>query len=228
MNMGQDETIELNKISSQETAKPSTNGHPHAHDEHRDDEGSKLGMWLFLFTELLLFGGLFLVYAIYRSMNSEAFHHASEHLDVFLGTVNTVVLITSSATVAMAITALQKGSIKLAQGLLWGTILAAVIFMINKYFEWGYKFEHGIIPGSESFKEMIPGEQLFYLLYFFMTGLHGLHVVVGAIFIIVVIRRINQKRQTADNFALTENAGLYWHLVDLIWIFLFPLLYLIR
>ena len=198
------------------------------HDEHRDDEGSKLGMWLFLFTEVLLFGGLFLVYAMYRFANPEDFKHASMELNVTLGTVNTVVLITSSAFVAMAITALQRKQYKLSIGLLWGTIAAALAFMVNKYFEWGYKFEHGIYPGGDHYAELPGGEKLFYFLYYFMTGLHGLHVIIGAIFIVVVIARIRKHRQDFDNFALTENAGLYWHLVDLIWIFLFPLLYLIR
>lgn len=197
------------------------------HDEHRDDEGAKLGMWLFLFTELLLFGGLFLVYSIYRNLNHDDFHAGSAHLDIFIGAVNTVVLITSSAAVAISITAIQKKNYRLAKGLLWFTILSAGIFMVNKYFEWGHKFDLGIYPGGDTFNAMPNGERLFFVLYYFMTGLHGLHVIVGAIIIGFVIVRINQGRQSHDNFAFHENAGLYWHLVDLIWIFLFPLMYLI-
>lgn len=199
----------------------------HAHDEHRDDAGSKLGMWLFLYTELLLFGGLFLVYSIYRNLNHEAFHAGSAHLDIFIGAINTVVLLVSSATVAISITAIQKKHYRLAKNLLWFTILAAGIFMVNKYFEWGHKFEIGLHPGGEMFEAMPNGEKLFFVLYYFMTGLHGLHVIIGAILILFVIVKINKGTQSYDNFAFHENAGLYWHLVDLIWIFLFPLMYLI-
>jgi len=199
----------------------------HAHDEHRDDEASKLGMWLFLFTELLLFGGLFLIYSIYRNLNIEAFRVGSAHLDIFIGAVNTIVLITSSATVAISITAIQKKHYRLAKNMLWFTIFAAVIFMINKYFEWGHKFEVGLYPGGDEFNALPGGERLYFVLYYFMTGLHGLHVIIGAIFIGVVIYKINIGKQSYNNFALHENAGLYWHLVDLIWIFLFPLMYLI-
>jgi len=199
----------------------------HTHDEHRDDEASKLGMWLFLFTELLLFGGLFLIYSIYRNLNIEAFRVGSAHLDIFIGAVNTIVLITSSATVAISITAIQKKHYRLAKNLLWFTIFAAVVFMVNKYFEWGHKFDIGLYPGGDEFNALPGGEKLYFVLYYFMTGLHGLHVIIGSIFIGVVIYKINIGKQSYNNFALHENAGLYWHLVDLIWIFLFPLMYLI-
>lgn len=193
----------------------------------RDDRASKLGMWLFLFTEILLFGGLFLVYAIYRYLNPEDFMHGSEHLDLFYGTFNTIVLITSSFTVAASITATQKGQIKLAMWLLIVTIILAAVFMINKYFEWGHKFEIGLYPKGHLFNDLPNGEQLFFVLYYFLTGLHGIHVVVGAVIIVVAIVRLKNGRLRSDNYVFQENAGLYWHLVDLIWIFLFPLLYLI-
>lgn len=199
----------------------------HLVDEHRDDEASKLGMWLFLFTELILFGGLFLVYSIYRLMNAEAFAAGSSHLDVFIGTINTIVLITSSATVAIAITAIQQKRYKLTINLLLVTILASIIFMVNKYFEWGHKFDLGLYPGGDTFNALDGGERLFYVLYYFMTGLHGLHVVIGASLIAWVAWEVKVGKQSHDNFAFLENAGLYWHLVDLIWIFLFPLMYLI-
>lgn len=199
----------------------------HAHDEHRDDEASKLGMWLFLFTELILFGGLFLVYSIYRLMNPEAFAAGSFHLDVSIGAINTVVLISSSATVALSITAIQLKKKKLTIYLLLFTILAAVVFMINKYFEWGHKFELGLFPGGDAFNALVGGERLFFVLYYFMTGLHGLHVIIGAALIGWVAWEVKVGKQSHDNFAFLENAGLYWHLVDLIWIFLFPLMYLI-
>jgi len=193
-----------------------------------DAKASKLGMWLFLYTELLLFGGLFLVYMVYRSLNADAFLIASFNLNVWMGTINTVVLLTSSMTVAMSITALQLGNKKLSLNLLFLTILAAIAFLVIKYFEWGAKIEHGLWPGMEHFTSLTNGEQLYFYLYFFMTGLHGLHVVVGMIFILVVMNKIKKGSINKDRYQLLENSGLYWHLVDLIWIYLFPLFYLIH
>jgi cytochrome c oxidase subunit 3 len=195
---------------------------------NRDDEASKLGMWLFLFTELLLFGGLFLVYTIYRYLNADAFLHASYNLNVILGTVNTMVLLTSSWTVAMAVTAMQKGNIKLSAKLIDATIFFAVVFLVIKYFEWTAKFEHGLFPGMEHYNQLVPGSKLFFFLYFFMTGLHGVHVIVGAVFLIFVLTAINKKKTNPGKYMFLENAALYWHLVDIIWIFLFPLFYLIH
>lgn len=195
---------------------------------NRDDEASKLGMWLFLFTELLLFGGLFLVYSIYRYLNAEAFLHASYNLNVMLGTINTVVLLTSSWTVAMAVTAMQKGDIKFATRLIDATLFFAVVFLVIKYFEWTAKFEHGLFPGMEHYNQLEPGGKLFFFLYYFMTGLHGLHVIVGGIFLLFVQQAILKKRTTPEKYMFLENAALYWHLVDVIWIFLFPLFYLIH
>jgi cytochrome c oxidase subunit 3 len=195
---------------------------------NRDDASSKMGMWLFLFTELLLFGGLFLVYMIYRFIYHEEFLLASYNLNVLMGTINTVVLLTSSMTVAMSITALQKGDAKLAVRLIVVTIFAACIFLVIKYFEWSAKFEHGLFPGMEHYSTLPNGERLFFFLYFFMTGLHGLHVIVGGIFLLIVMKKIQNQKVNQDRYILLENAGLYWHLVDLIWIYLFPLFYLIH
>ncbi len=193
-----------------------------------DAKSSKMGMWLFLYTELLLFGGLFLVYMLYRYANQDAFLLASFELNVWMGTINTIVLLTSSMTIAMAITALQKGNVKLAMTLSWVTILAALMFLTIKYFEWGAKFEHGYFPGMDHYNELPYGEKLYFYLYFFMTGLHALHVIVGGIFIGFVIRYMKTGRVNKNKISLLENSGLYWHLVDLIWIYLFPLFYLIH
>jgi len=195
---------------------------------NRDDVASKMGMWLFLFTELLLFGGLFLVYMIYRVIYHDDFLEASLELNVLIGAINTIVLLTSSMTVAMSITAMQKGNSRLSKRLIWLTILAAGIFLVNKYFEWSLKFEHGLFPGMGHYGELANGERLFYFLYFFMTGLHALHVIIGGLFLIYVIRAIKRQKVRQDKYMLLENAGLYWHLVDLIWIYLFPLFYLIH
>ena len=194
---------------------------------NRDDVSSKMGMWLFLFTEVLLFGGLFLVYLIYRFMYPEEFLRANYELDVVIGTINTIVLLISSMTIAMSITAIQKGNKKLALTLLWITIAAALTFMVNKYFEWTAKFNHGIYPGSETLLNADAGQILFYGLYYVMTGLHGLHVIIGMVMIAVLMRFTSKRIVTHDNYVKLENTGLYWHLVDIIWIFLFPLFYLI-
>lgn len=195
---------------------------------HRDDFGSKMGMWLFLFTEILLFGGLFLLYAGYRFIHPDGFAAAAAELDVLLGCINTVVLLTSSLTVVLAIVSLQKNKKNLCFFFLWVTILCGLIFLVNKYFEYGAKFHHGIYPKGPALQEMSEGEVLYFGLYFVMTGLHGLHIVVGLAFIGYVMWQIKKDIITSTNFQKIENAGLYWHLVDIIWIFLFPLLYLIH
>ncbi|MBK6771578.1 MAG: cytochrome c oxidase subunit 3 family protein [Ignavibacteria bacterium] len=195
---------------------------------HRDDFGSKMGMWLFLFTEILLFGGLFILYAGYRFIYSEGFAAAATELDVLLGTINTVILLTSSLTVVLAIVALQKENKKLSLFFLWVTVICGLIFLVNKYFEWGAKFHHGVYPKGPALQNMSEGEVMYFGLYFVMTGLHGLHIVVGLIFIGYVMRQIQKDVITSSNFQKLENSGLYWHLVDIIWIFLFPLFYLIH
>ena len=197
------------------------------HEEHRDDTASKMGMWLFIFTELLLFGGLFIVYSVYRYLNSEAFHLAAQQLDVKIGTINTVILLTSSMTIAMSTTAIQKKDKRTTLILIGITILLALGFLVNKYFEWGTKIGHGLYPGSPFLEELGRGDILFFGLYFFMTGLHALHIIVGMVFLSFVFVFVLKGRLTFDNFQLLENGGLYWHLVDIIWIFLFPLFYLI-
>ena len=196
---------------------------------HYDSEASKIGMWLFIFTELLLFGGLFIIYSIYRYLNPDAFHMAGEEMNRFIGTANTVILLVSSMTIAMSTTALQQKKKKLTLLLSFITLLLGLVFLINKYFEWGVKFHHGIWPGSQHMiNTMSQGEILFFGLYFIMTGLHALHIIVGMVVISVAIVRVINGTVHADRAAMLENAGLYWHLVDIIWIFLFPLFYLIH
>jgi cytochrome c oxidase subunit 3 len=194
---------------------------------HRDDLASKTGMWLFLFTEMLLFGGLFVVYSVYRYRNPIAFHLAAKELSVFIGTVNTIILLVSSTTIAMSITAIQLKNKKLTLLLLGITVVLGLAFLVNKYFEWGEHIREHIYPGSAVLALRGQGDVLFYGLYFFMTGLHALHIIIGLAFICVIARMIIKDKITYDNFVLLENSGLYWHLVDLIWIFLFPLFYLI-
>ena len=130
-------------------------------------------------------------------------------------------------TVAMSITAMQLGDKKKTINLLIITIFLAFIFLVNKYFEWGVKFHHGLNPGSEHILTLPHGQKLFFALYFFMSGLHALHIIVGMTILTVFCIQVKKNKITNDNFVHLENGGLYWHLVDVIWIFLFPLLYLI-
>ncbi len=196
-------------------------------EEIKDYTGAKLGMWLFILSELLLFGGMFILYSAYRYRTPADFHHASKELDVLLGTLNTVILLTSSLSVAASISAVQKEQRKRSMYLLIITMALGLLFLVNKGFEWGTKIEHGIYPNSPALLARTKGEILFFGLYYVMTGLHGLHVLVGVcvlslMFILIAKRKINQA-----HFTPLENAGLYWHLVDIIWIFLYPLFYLI-
>lgn len=195
--------------------------------EHKDYVGAKFGMWLFLFTELLLFGGLFILYAVYLARYPEAFVSAGSELDVRFGGGNTLVLLTSSLFVALSITALRLGKVRQSLWLLGATVASALLFLINKFFEWSAKIEHGLYPGSPELQTREVGESVFFNLYYLTTGLHGLHVLIGVVVLTWVMLFIRQGRVHRDDWVILENAGLYWHLVDLIWIFLFPLYYLV-
>lgn len=195
---------------------------------HRDDIGSRMGMWLFLLTEILLFGGMFLLYASYRFLYPDGFRAAAIELNTFIGAMNTIILLTSSLSVALSIAALQKGQKKLCIYLLYFTLLCGLVFLINKYFEWGAKFQHGIYPKGPALENMSQGKIMYFGLYYVMTGLHGLHVIAGMVFISIVLALVIKNKLTSTNYTKLENSGLYWHLVDIIWIFLFPLFYLIH
>lgn len=205
--------------------------HAKAHAEphvHRDDEASKMAMWLFLFTELLLFGGMFLLYGAYRFQYSDGFKVAAADMNSFIGAVNTIILLTSSLSVALSIAALQRNQKKLSLAMLWFTLLCGLGFLVNKYFEWSHEIHNGIYPGGPALENMSNGEVIYFGLYYMMTGLHGLHVIVGMVFLAFMIVFIQKDILTSTNFQKLENAGLYWHLVDVIWIFLFPLFYLLH
>lgn len=197
-----------------------------AHELHRDDFGSKLGMWLFLVTEILLFSGLFISYSYLRNRYPMEFHHAGSLLNARIGVANTFILLTSSLTMVLSIVAIQRSDRAKSLLFLGATLLLGVVFLVNKSFEWHAKIHHGLYPNSTHLATLPPGEQVFFGLYYAMTGLHGLHViagllVLGAVFVLILRNRIN-----SDNYVLLENSGLYWHLVDVIWIFLLPLFYL--
>lgn len=194
---------------------------------HRDNVATRMGMWLFLFTELLLFGGMFILYSVYRFTHPNEFHLAAKELNTIIGTFNTAILLTSSLTMALSIAAIQRKQKTLSVIFQLLTIVLALGFMVNKYFEWGAKFHHGIYPGSDTLLSKPSGEILFFGLYYVMTGLHGLHVIIGVVIIAFMTRFTMKDVITHDNYVKLESAGLYWHLVDIIWIFLFPLFYLI-
>lgn len=195
---------------------------------HRDDVGSKVGMWLFLFTELILFGGMFIIYAVYRFSHAADFQLAAKELDTFVGTLNTIILLTSSLTVAMSITAIQEDRKNLSLLLVGITVVLALAFLVNKYFEWSHKFAMGIYPRSPDLITKPQGEILYFGLYFVMTGLHALHVIIGMVVLSVMMVQIAKERINKTSFVRLEAGALYWHLVDIIWIFLFPLFYLLH
>jgi cytochrome c oxidase subunit 3 len=189
---------------------------------------SRVGMWLFILSEILIFGGLFLLYAMYRAKHPADFHAASMELSRVDGTLNTIILLTSSLTAALAVFSTQE--LNKRGRTVWylaATVGCGLAFLVVKAFEWGAKFEHGLYPRAAVLDARPHGEILYFGLYFTMTGLHALHVIIGMGILSVVLAwvargKVNQKRS-----AILENGVLYWHLVDVIWIFLFPLFYLI-
>lgn len=186
-------------------------------DPAQEYSSSKLGMWLFLATEVMLFGGLFAAYAIFRAKYPEMFLEQHRELNREMGAVNTCILIFSSLTMAIAVTAIQRGKRNLTAILIFITVLCGIAFAVVKYFEYSAKFAHHIYPDTS----------IFFSLYFMLTGLHMLHVFIGII-VLTVIMVLTMKGKFNKNYSTpVELGGLYWHLIDLIWIYLFPLLYLI-
>ena len=207
----------------------------HFVDPEQQYESSKLGMWAFLVTEVLTFAGFFCAYAIYRMWNPEMFINAHKALDATMGATNTVVLITSSLTMALAIRYVQVNKPKVALVHLILTFLFACTFLVIKYFEYEHKFHCGHLPGSlynpHIYPDCVPIEgnnpHVFFSIYFMMTGLHGIHVIAGMALILWLIIRTYKGHFNSAYYTPVEMVGLFWHLVDLIWIYLFPLLYLI-
>ena len=192
-------------------------------------EAAKQGMWVFLVTEVLMFGGLFVAYAILRGLYPEMFHEAHRELSVKMGSINTVVLITSSLTMALGVSTAQKGQRDRSTLYLVLTFLLACCFLVVKYFEYAAKFEHHLLPGAHFANEHLTMAKtpLFFSLYFVMTGLHGLHVIIGMGLIAWIIKRTRAREFSPQFYTPVEVVGFYWHFVDLVWIYLFPLLYLV-
>jgi cytochrome c oxidase subunit III len=196
-------------------------------------EASTLGMWVFLITEIMFFGGMFAAYTVYRSWYPLVFAVASSSLNAPIGAANTCVLLLSSFTMVMAVRAGQLGRQKGIIVFLILTLIFGFAFLGIKAIEWNEKFEEHHIPGQAAFhlEGLAPADQghaqLFFSLYFAMTGLHALHMVIGVGILLALILAARKGRYTADYYTPVDVAGLYWHFVDIIWIFLFPLLYLI-
>ena len=193
----------------------------------KDKVGIKLGMWLFLYTEIMLFGGLFILYAVYYTKYAANFAGSAQELNLVFGTVNTFILLASSFTVAASITAIHNNRKRQSLVLLAASYALGIVFLINKYFEWSHKIQAGIYLNSKLLANGQPGNNIFFSLYYLITGLHGLHVLIGIILLMVCSIMVARNRILPGNYVFLENSGLYWHLVDLIWIFVFPLFYLV-
>lgn len=197
-------------------------------------DASKMGMWLFLVTEVLLFSGMFVAYTVYRQWHPEVFKAVSTALSWKLGGLNTLVLLFSSFTVAMAINSIQRNKKQATVMYLVITWLCAAAFMVVKAIEYNSKFAHGVFPGGNFAPHgehyaayAIPYAAQFFSIYFVMTGIHGVHVLIGMGIITWIAVRTHKGHFDSSYYTPIELTGLYWHLVDIIWIFLFPLLYLI-
>lgn len=209
--------------------------HGHSHVQHhfvdsdQQFDSAKLGMWVFLVTEVLFFGGLFVAYIVYRTWNPELFTMAATQLDTVMGGINTLVLIGSSLTMALAIRAAQSNEARKSMIFLISTVALAFMFMVIKYFEYTHKFDMGIFPGEYYTFTGIdhPRAHIFFSIYYMMTALHGIHVIIGIGIITWLIIKTKKGAFNSEYYTPVEITGLYWHLVDIVWIFLFPLLYLI-
>lgn len=194
------------------------------------NHAARLGMWLFLSTEILLFAGLFVCYAVYRYAFPETFAAGSRQLDLTLGTVNTVVLITSSLTAALAVHYAKEGKNSMVAWMFALTIAMAGAFLVIKGFEYSHKIHEGALPGPHYTMTAVqmPGISLYFTIYFLATGLHAFHVIVGmCVLVWLMVKAMRERNFGPNNYTAVELGSMYWHLVDLIWIFLFPLLYLI-
>lgn len=193
----------------------------------KQDHAVRFGMWVFIGSELLLFAGLFGLYVAYRTEYAAAFAEGVHHNALYIGTTNTLVLIVSSFTVAWSLHALRAGRTRTTSWMLAITILLGLTFLVLKGIEYSQHFAEGIYPGrAYAFTGLPAGGQLFFTLYYFMTGLHALHMIGGLAVMTWLWRRVRKQRTTPAYHAELEAGALYWHLVDSIWIFLWPLFYL--
>jgi cytochrome c oxidase subunit III len=213
-------------------------GHPrlehHFENMEQQKDATVMGMWAFLMQEILFFGGLFMAYILYRTLYPAAWAEGSNHLDIMLGGINTAVLIGSSLTMAMAVYASQTGKQKMLFNMLLFTLILGLVFMVIKYFEYTHKIHDGLFPGFGLWNYTgdnpagAPHVQMFFVIYFAMTGMHALHMIIGVGILLWLMMRAKKGEFGPEYHGPIEIFGLYWHFVDIIWIFLFPLLYLVN
>jgi cytochrome c oxidase subunit 3 len=198
-------------------------------DYEQQQEAATMGMWLFLATEVLFFGGLFLGYTVYRSIYPAVYGEASRHLDIVLGTVNTGVLLCSSLTMAMAVHEVQTGNRRMLVLFLIATMLLGAVFLGIKFYEYYQKYEEHLIPGANFVWSGSDAKHanIFFLFYFIMTGMHALHMIIGIGMMAILVFLTWRGKFNAIYYSPVELGGLYWHFVDIVWVFLFPLLYLV-
>lgn len=202
-------------------------GNPHEVVDFNDDyQASKLGFWFFLFTELMLFGGMFLVFTFYFYRYTDNFLEASATLNIVLGGINTFVLLISTYFLGMGLINFKNGEVSKAKVKIVLTIVFSILFLTIKYFEWMAEIHHGIYPDSDILNAKESGVILFFGLYFTMTGLHGIHIIIGIALMTWVLILMNKGTITTKKYVIFENVALYWDLVHMVWVFLFPLFYI--
>lgn len=197
-------------------------------DAAQQNEATALGLWTFIATEILFFGGLFLAYAIYRHFYYHEFDLASRRTDLFFGTLNSVILLTSSLTMVLAVQAAKRDQAKMVGRFLSLTIFLGASFLVVKAFEYHKDIADQLVPGEKFNAALPPAAQLFFWLYWAMTGLHAIHILIGMGLLSVMFFLTRRGRISAPHFAPLELTGLYWHFVDIVWLFLYPLLYLVN
>ncbi|MEO0202398.1 MAG: cytochrome c oxidase subunit 3 [candidate division WOR-3 bacterium] len=202
--------------------------HEHIELTHRDDFGAKLGMWLFLATELLLFAVLFTLYFVFRGLYLSYFHEGQKELQPVIGLINSIVLFVGGLTSILAIAAVRRNNKSHLILFLLITILSGFLFLIIKAYEYSLKIQHGLFFNMEHFNTLANGLKVFFSLYFVMTGIHAIHVLIGVTIFLFILYFALKNNYNSENFIQVEIAGLYWCLVDLIWMYLFPLLYLVK
>ncbi len=210
---------------------------PEPHVAHQFDDlaqqndAASLGMWVFLASEAMFFGAIFTAYFMCRMNNRDAFAEASHNLDVMLGTVNTVVLLTSSLTMALAVRAAHLGRRQSTTALLMATVGLGAVFLAIKFSEYAHKYEQGLVPFLRTASDTLAGhddhQDLFYNFYYAMTGLHAVHMLIGMAVLGILAALVWRGRYAGGNTMPIEATGLYWHFVDVVWVFLFPCLYLL-
>ena len=197
-----------------------------------DREGGKMGFWLFMLTEVMMFGAMFLVLTYYFSLHQQDFINASASLNRVLGGINTVILLFSALTMGLGLLKMRSGDVKGAQLMIWATIVLATAFLVIKGFEWTAEYNHGVFLGLDALQggneHSKPfGEIMFFGMYFTMTGLHGFHIIIGIGIMLWLLKRIKAGKVTPGHNILHFNIALYWDLVHLIWVFVFPYFYMI-